>query len=159
MGRPKQLSLPKHTSSSDLAEAFIEFFSFKIYKLRVGLDALAGGLQPDSFPPPECLFSTLHSKADLMNGFLPVTTAMVCNIIHVSPVKSCLLDPIPTTIPRGVFSSLAPSVAEIVSLSILSGQIPDTMKRSLITSLLKDFFILLANYRPVSGLSFLSKTL
>ncbi len=38
MGRPKQLSLPKHTSSSDLAVTFNEFFSSKISKLREGLD-------------------------------------------------------------------------------------------------------------------------
>jgi hypothetical protein len=162
MGRPKQLSLPKHTSSSDLAVTFNEFFSSKISKLREGLDILADGLPPDSPPPPECLFSTLHSEADLMNGFLPVTTSMVCDIIRVSPAKSCPLDPIPTSILKKVLSALAPSIAKIANLSISSGQFPDTMKRGLITPLLKDDSLdrdVLANYRPVSGLSFLSKTL
>jgi hypothetical protein len=162
MGRPKQLSLPKHTSSSDLAVTFNEFFSSKISKLREGLDILADGLPPDSPPPPECLFSTLHSEADLINGFLLVTTAMVCDIIRVSPAKSCPLDPIPTSILKKVLSALAPSIAKIANLSISSGQFPDTMKRGLITPLLKDDSLdrdVLANYRPVSGLSFLSKTL
>jgi hypothetical protein len=94
--------------------------------------------------------------------FLPVTTAMVCDIIRVSPEKSCPLDPIPTSTLKKVLSALAPSIAKIANLSISSGQFPDTMKRGLITPLLKDDSLdrdVLANYRPVSGLSFLSKTL
>lgn len=118
MGRPKQLSLPKHTSSSDLAVAFNEFFSSKISKLREGLDKLADGLPPDSPPPRECLFSTLHSETDLMNGFLLVSTAMVCDIIRVSPAKSFPLNPIPTTILKKVLSALAPSIAKVANLSI-----------------------------------------
>jgi hypothetical protein len=48
-----------------------------------------------------------------MNGFLLVTTAMVCDIIRVSPAKSCPLDPILTKILKKVLSALAPSIAKI----------------------------------------------
>jgi hypothetical protein len=93
----------------------------------VGLDTLADGLPPYSPPPPEYLFSTLYSEAVLVNGFLLVTTAMVCDIIRVSPAKSCPLDPILTKILKKVLSALAPSIAKIANLSISSGQFPDTM--------------------------------
>ena len=73
-----------------------------------------------------------------MNGFLPVTTAMVCDIIRVSPAKSCPLDPILTKILKKVLSALTPLIAKISSLSISSGQFLNTMKRGLITPFLKD---------------------
>jgi hypothetical protein len=87
---------------------------------------------------------------------------MVCDIIRVSPAKSCPLDPIPTTIMKKVLSALTPSMAKITYLSISSGQFPDTMKWGFITPLLKDDSLdrdVLPNYRPISGLTFLCKTL
>ena len=57
---------------------------------------------------------------------------------------------------------VAPLVQSIVSSSLESGIVPDSMKRAIITPLLKKPTLdrqLFKNYRPVSNLSFLSKVL
>jgi hypothetical protein len=57
---------------------------------------------------------------------------------------------------------LAPTVTDIINLSLKTGHFPDIMKMALVTPLLKKSSLnpdILSNYRPVSNLSFISKIL
>ena len=78
-------------------------------------------------------------------------------IICACPMKSCLLDPIPTFLLKEpqVLAKLAPILSQIVNSSLSSGSMPDkchpTLKKAN-PGQRKPF-----NYRPVSNLSFLSK--
>ena len=75
-------------------------------------------------------------------------------------MKSCLLDPWPTFLIKECSDILLPSITKLVSCSLMEGCVPDGFKTAVVSPLIKkatlpadDF----KNYRPVSGLSFMSK--
>jgi hypothetical protein len=77
------------------------------------------------------------------------------------PVSS-VADRIPTNILKKIIHVLAKPFASLINLSLSSGVFPDSMKLASITPLLKKASLNpeeLSNFRPVSGLSFLSKLL
>lgn len=79
-----------------------------------------------------------------------------------SPNKSCSLDPAPTKLVKLCIDGLTPLITDIVNASLNSGIFPDDAKNALITPLLKKPSLdaeVLANYRPVSNVTFLSKVL
>jgi hypothetical protein len=78
------------------------------------------------------------------------------------PANSSFADPIPTNILKKIIHVLAKPFASLINLSLSSGVFPDSMKLASITPLLKKASLNpeeLSNFRPVSGLSFLSKLL
>ena len=77
-----------------------------------------------------------------------------------SPSKSCLLDPWPTFLVKECIDILLPSITRLVNWSLSEGVVPDEFKKAIVTPLIKksslppnDF----KNYRPASGLGFISK--
>ena len=91
-----------------------------------------------------------------------MTVDSVSKMIASSPTKSCQLDAIPTWLLKeeAVLDALLPSITHIVNNSLSTGTVPSTMKRAVITPILKkkgldtdDF----KNYRPISNLPFLGK--
>ena len=78
------------------------------------------------------------------------------------PPKSCLLDPMPTRFVKNCLLYLLPVITNIVNSSIQSNFVPLEFKKAHVMPLLKKPGLdpdNLANYRPVSNLSFLSKVL
>ena len=91
---------------------------------------------------------------------MPVTAEFVINLILSSPAKSCCLDPLPTPLLKRFVSILAAPITRIVNSSLISGRFPDSLNHAVITPLLKNPPLDpqdMASYRPVPGLSFLSK--
>ena len=78
-----------------------------------------------------------------------------------SPFKSCMLDPIPTSLLKECKSELMPIITKIVNLSIETGEMPKDFKHAIITPLIKKkgLELIYKNIRPVSGLPFLSKVI
>ena len=148
-----QSTLPLHNSSTDLANRFAEHFITKIKTIRDGLEAQQDGIEVDEGSSPVFDGTSLTS-------FAPADEEEVRRIIMQSPCKSCPLDPIPTRILKECIDELLPTITRIVNLSILDGSVPTALKEAPVTPLLKkanlppDF---LKNYRPVSGLPFISK--
>ena len=69
-------------------------------------------------------------------------------------------DPIPTWLLKECSSFLVPTITNIVNLSLISGQFHPTLKKSIISPLLKKPTVdkeELSNYRPISNLSLISK--
>lgn len=149
--RKKGLSLPGHQHPSELVESFSAFFHTKIAKIRAGLDNQHVGPLPAVPAPP--LISHL-------TAFAPVSPADVLQLIQRSAPKSCGLDPIPTSLVKEHAASLAPTITNIVNLSLLTGDVPSELKQAVITPLLKSSSLdpnILKNYRPVSNLHYVSK--
>jgi hypothetical protein len=74
--------------------------------------------------------------------------------------KSCSLDPIPTHVLKPVVHVMSSSLAHLINLSFATGTFPYPLKLAIITPLLKKSNLdheNLANFRPVSGLPFMSK--
>ena len=90
------------------------------------------------------------------------TTAYIRRIILQSSEKSCTLYPMPTSLLKENIDILVPVYTVIVNSSLESGVVPAAMKHAIVTPILKKSGIdlnCLTNYRPISNLSFLSKTL
>ena len=76
------------------------------------------------------------------------------------PNKSCDLDPIPVSLLKDCTEQLAPIITEIINTSLLTGEFPESLKQARVRPLLKKPNLdpeNLANYRPVSNLSLMSK--
>ena len=94
--------------------------------------------------------------------FTQVTQDEIGKIISKSPTKSCLLDPLPTFLIKECIDILLPSITKLVNCSLREGLVPDGFKKAVVTPLIKKASLPVEdvkNYRPVSGLSFISKLL
>ena len=82
-------------------------------------------------------------------------------LINQSPSKSCELDPIPTTMLKEVLPSIAPLFTSIVNESMWTVVFPQDLKEALVKPLLKkaNLELIDKNYRPVSNLKFMGKTI
>ena len=94
------------------------------------------------------------------SSFQVVTDTEVLKFIKESPSKTCSLDPCPTHIVKQCIDILLPSLTKLVNLSLKNSIFPNPFKQAIVTPLLKKSTLSkedLKSYRPVSGLSFLSK--
>ena len=89
-----------------------------------------------------------------------LSEADVRRLIMSSAIKSSTLDPVPTFLSREFVDVLLPYVACTVNSSLLQGRLPDSQKHAVVTPLLKRPGLDtadMANYRPVSNVTFMSK--
>ena len=94
--------------------------------------------------------------------FQPVSSSKIKRFIMSSKTKSCQLDPVPTSILKGCINQLLPTITEIINSSLEKGLFPSKLKESIVYPLLKKPALDPEdnnNFRPISNLSFLSKTL
>ena len=141
-------TLPSCESSKSLADRFATFFSNKIMKIR------------ESFSSSESS-NTVHPPFDppKLTVFTQVTQDEIAKIISKSPTKSCLLDPLPTFLIKECMDIILPLITKLVICSLSEGLVPDGFKKA-VTPLIKKTSLPvedLKNYRPVSGLIFISK--
>ena len=140
--------LPSFDDEKSLANRFGSFFIDKIKKIRDTFKYTRSQvLHPDKEPPT---FSSIQV----------VTDTKVLKFIKESPSKTCSLDPCPTHIVKQCIDILLPSLTKLVNLSLKNGIFPNPFKQAIVTPLLKKSTLSkedLKSYRPVSGLSFLSK--
>ena len=132
-----------------MADHFAIFFSNKIMKIRESFSSSesCNTVRPPFDPPNLTVFSQ-------------VTQNEIVKIISKSPTKACLLDPLPTFLIKECIDILIPSITKLVNCSLLEGLVPDGFKKAVVTPLIKKDSLPvedLKNYRPVSGLSFISK--
>ena len=97
-----------------------------------------------------------------LDVFIPVSQDDVKKIILSSPTKSCSLDSWPTFLVKKHLDILIVPITEVVNLSLSTGEFPEKFRTAVVTplhkkpSLPREGF---GNYRPVSGLSFVSKVI
>lgn len=133
------------------AEAFGKFFSSKTrcYERPSTLRLYGCGFLLTN------LIFNLYEKQ--LHFFPPVSYSEVTHLIFKSLAKSCRLDPIPCSLLKRVVHIIGPTIAEIVNMSLSNGVFQPTLKREVVTPVLKKPSLdpeVLSNYRPVSGLSF-----
>ena len=153
MGNSGDKILPVHTCKRKLANDFSAFFTNKILNIRseLGLTDTHTGVSVTN------CFSGVP-----LNTFMDATEAEIWNIIKLSPVKSCELDPLPTWLLKECKAELIPLITDIVNMSLRESMIPKLLKTAHIRPLLKKTGLdsdILKNYRPVSNLTFISKVI
>ena len=150
MHTAKETVLPTHTSPEDLADQFADFFDEKIAKIRNGFSSSVAEFEPVVDMPP-CL-----------HAFSPVTEEEVKKLIMSGNSKSCMLDPIPTTLLKASIDILTPVLTKIINMSLTTSQVPSKFKLAVVFPLIKKMILYredFKNYRPVSNLPYVGKIL
>ncbi len=94
--------------------------------------------------------------------FCPLTEAEVSKLLLSSHPTTCPLDPIPSHLLQAIPPTLLPALTHIINTSLLTGIFPTAFKQARVTPLLKKPTLntsLMENYRPISLLPFIAKTL
>jgi len=86
----------------------------------------------------------------------------VRKIILGSPIKTCNLDPLPTSVQREMIDVLLPFIWTMCRASLQRSCLPASQKAAIITPVLKKCdadWDESRNYRPISNLTFISKVI
>ncbi len=138
-------------TSSITADDFATFFTNKT-------KTISSQFSPPLTQDPQPTRSTDQTP---IFSFCPLTEAEVSKLLLSSHPTTCPLDPIPTHLLQAISPTLLPALTHI-NTSLLTGIFPTTFKQARVTPLLKKTTLntsLLENYRPVSLLPFIAKTL
>lgn len=142
--------LPPHDDSCQLADEFGKYFCRKIELIKDDIDNITVNPPSVEYRSPEVKLET----------FALLSEKDVHDIITNSSNASCKLDPIPTWLLKLCANELTPVITKMINLSLQEGHVPDTWKVALLAPLLKKLGldVVFENFRPVSNLSFVSKS-
>ena len=146
-GRTSENPMPENVSDETLVNDFANFFMDKIQKICDKLQ------EYNKYTP------TRNTNVNILSSFREMTKDEVIKIIGEMSPKSCELDAIPSSLLKRLVTDLAPTVTKLVNTSLTTGRFAPNWKTSINRPLLKKLGLelLLANYRPVCNLSFISK--
>ncbi len=139
-------------TTSTIAKDFATFFTDKTKTIS------------SQFSPPltQDLQPTRSTAQTPIFSFCPLTEAEVSKLLLSSHPTTCPLDPIPSHLLQAISPALLPALTHIINTSLLTGIFPTAFKQARVTPLLKKPTLntsLLENYRPISLLPFIAKTL
>ena len=154
MQRKQASPLPPHDDPKLLATQFGEFFIKKIKTIQDGLKLI--NISNGTEKAPET-----PKFVNKMTCFEPVTIEETRKLVMKSPTKSCELDPIPTWLLKETLDEIVPIITKLINISISTGTVSSAMKEAQVTPLLKkaNLELIFKNFRPVSNLTFISKTI
>ncbi len=141
---------PPPPSSTLTADDFATFFINKITNLTA------------QFSTPQSVKHILPANIHSFTSFSPLSEAEVSKVILSNHPTTCPLDPIPSHLLQAVSPAVVPALTHIINTSLHTGIFPSAFKQAHITPLLKKPTLnptRLENYRPVSLLPFIAKTL
>ncbi len=139
---------PPPPTTSITADDFATFFTNKT-------KTISSQFSPPLIQDPQPTRSTAQTP---IFSFCPLTEAEVSKLLLSSHPTTCPLDPIPSHL----LQAISPALTHIINTSLLTGIFPTAFKQARVTPLLKKPTLntsLLENYRPVSLLPFIAKTL
>ncbi len=143
---------PPPPTTSITADDFATFFTNKT-------KTVSSQFSPPLTQDPQPTRSTAQTP---IFSFCPLTEAEVSKLLLSSHPTTCPLDPIPSHLLQAISPALLPALTHIINTSLLTGIFPTAFKQAQVTPLLKKPTLntsLLENYRPISLLPFIAKTL
>ena len=147
LGRRKKSPYPDFTND-ELPNLFDSFFNDKITNII------------SSLPKPIYIALSFSTTNTLTSFFLHSNDQLICLLKHSRSSSS--LDPIPLKLLNDIAPYIISNIAHIIHESLISGTVPLIFKHSLITPIIKKPSLdplSFNNYRLISNLSILSKTL
>ena len=118
--------LPPMDGKKLLADQFNEFFVTKIDKIMDSLSTSDTNSTNDKYIEKDFLTSLC------LTNFRPITLQATIDLIKSAAPKSCELDPIQTNIILKHVEIIAPTIQEIINLSITTGVMPRNMKEAIL---------------------------
>ena len=97
-----------------------------------------------------------------LDCFCPVKLSEPTTTIVSSKPSTCIFDLVPTRLFMEIFPLINTSILDLINLSLLTSYVPQSLKVAVIELLLKKPTLdpgVLANYQPISNLSFIFKVL
>ena len=149
--------IPVSLNSND----FLSYFNDKITIIRDKIYHLLPSIGTNSSSNKGAVEAAVISHICL-DSFSPIDHYQLNLMISSSKPSTCLLDPIPTRLLKEVLPLVSTSLLDMINMSLLTGYVPQSCKVAVIKPLLKKPTLdpeVLANYRPISNLPFLSKIL
>ena len=137
-------------TSSETCGKFLSYFVDKVTNIRAHIS------------PPVSDPSIVVTCTSTFNHFNPVSLLELTDLVNQLKTSSCPSDVIPTHLFKEVWESIGPSVLLIINSSLAAGVVPLYFKKAVVTPLIKKPNLdtsILANYRPISKLPFISKIL
>ncbi len=116
----------------------------------------------DQFLTPQTNNNFITTNTQSLTSFSPLSETEVSKLILSNHPTTCPLDPIPTHLLQAISSSVIPALTHIINTSLHTGTFPTAFKQARVSPLLKKPALnpaLLENYRPVSLLPFIAKSL
>ncbi len=116
----------------------------------------------DQFLTPQTNNNFIMTNTQSLTSFSPLSETQVSKLILSNHPTTCPLDPIPTHLLQAISSSVIPALTHIINTSLHTGTFPTAFKQARVSPLLKKPALnpaLLENYRPVSLLPFIAKSL
>ena len=144
--------LPSSDSDELLGNKFSEFLHQKIENIRKTFNTSSSNISPNSS----------HLQTPTLCSFTPTNVEEIKKVIMKSPSKSCELDALPTSLIKDNIDVLALYITNIVIKPLLSGIFPKSQKIAYVRPLIKKPTLdkeIFKNYRPISNLKFLGKTI
>ena len=151
------LRFSEHLDKSGLANDIGTFFVSKVERIRANIDAnisfnsVSHNLVPDDKP--------VMDTSRILHSFKSLSESEVYNLIQRLAKKSCILDPMPTSLVCNSLD-LLPVITKMVNTSLSTAYFPSGWKEAIVKPLLKKGAADSAEYtnlRPVSNLQFISK--
>uniref|UniRef100_A0A8D0D0W2 Reverse transcriptase domain-containing protein n=1 Tax=Sander lucioperca TaxID=283035 RepID=A0A8D0D0W2_SANLU len=137
------------------------FFNDKIITIREKIHHLLPTASNDSPLGAGGLERTIRPDTYL-DGFYPLDLQQLMLRVSSAKPTTCLLDPIPTKLLKEALPVVNTTLLDTINMSLLTGHVPQSFKVAVIKPILKKPTLdpeVLANYRPISNLPFLSKIL
>ncbi|XDV17968.1 hypothetical protein PO909_023756 [Leuciscus waleckii] len=143
---------PPPPASSLTADDFANFFTNKT-------TAISSQFSAPHTQEPRPTPSTANIP---LSSFSSLTEEEVSTLLLSSHPTTCPLDPIPSHLLQAISPTLLPSLTHIINSSLHTGTFPTAFKQARVTPLLKKTTLntsFVENYRPISLLPFIAKTL
>ena len=149
-------SLPSHTNASVLANEMGEYFIHKVVAIRSKLagDAVPHAVSTECAPHGSSSTDDVVTLSEFQSPFEEAVRKMA-----VASMKTCALDPFPSSILLLCIEELLPVITRMLNISLEHNYFADEWKKALVHPLLKNlvFQLINKNFRLVSNLQFTSK--
>uniref|UniRef100_A0A3B3HJ88 Reverse transcriptase domain-containing protein n=1 Tax=Oryzias latipes TaxID=8090 RepID=A0A3B3HJ88_ORYLA len=152
-----QSSVEPHVPVSLSSDDFLTFFDSKISNIRHKLNQVIPTISPEQAEVEASIETSVT-----LDCFTAVDQVEIASIITSSKSSTCLLDPIPTRLFKETFPLINDCILTMINTSLETGYMPQSFKYAVVIPLLKKPSLdpsILANYRPISNLPFISKIL
>jgi len=146
LDKEKNLTLPSSENLQETVNAFNQYFTEKIEKIRA------------SFPNTTVTNSSTNFNGQALSEFRKATIFEVRELIKESGIKTSSIDPLPKLLSEHL-ELLLPTLCDIINISLSTGSM-EGIKLAHLTPLIKGDSLdteNLKNYRPISNLTFIGK--
>ena len=151
---------PPPPATNLTADSFASFFNDKVAAISRQFSEPTA--KATTGPYTSGSTSDCNSPAATFASFKPLTEMDVSKLLTCSRPTTCPLDPIPTNLLQSIAPTITPAITHVINASLSTGIFPSAFKHAQVTPLLKKPSLApdqVGNYRPVSLLPFLAKTI